>query len=76
MFDNLTDRLQAVLQNFKGEDRLTKDNIDTALAEVRKALIEADVSLKVIKLFLTRVRAEAIGEKVVTGITPVQSQNP
>ena len=72
MFDNLTDRLQAVLQNFKGEDRLTKDNIDTALAEVRKALIEADVSLKVIKLFLTRVRAEAIGEKVVTGITPVQ----
>jgi signal recognition particle subunit SRP54 len=72
MFDNLTDRLQSVLQKVRGEDKLTAENVDSALVEVRKALIEADVSLKVIKLFLDRVRSAAIGERVVKGITPAQ----
>ena len=72
MFDNLTDRLQAVLQKVRGEDRLTADNVESALVEVRKALIEADVSLKVVKLFLDRVRKAAVGERVVQGLTPSQ----
>jgi signal recognition particle subunit SRP54 len=72
MFENLTDRLQDVLQKVRGQDKLTAENVDAALVEVRKALIEADVSLKVIKLFLDRIRRAAIGEKVVQGITPSQ----
>jgi len=68
MFENLTDRLQDVLKKINGENILTKANVNSALIEVRKALIEADVSLKVIKLFLDRVRDSAIGEKVVRGI--------
>lgn len=72
MFDNLTDRLQAVLQKVKGDDRLTSENVDASLAEIRRALIEADVSLKVIKIFLDRVRKAAVGEKVVKGVTPAQ----
>lgn len=72
MFDNLTDRLQVVLQKVKGEDKLTAENVDASLAEVRKALTEADVSLKVVKLFLSRVRRAAVGEKVVKGLTPAQ----
>ncbi|HEY9885676.1 MAG TPA: signal recognition particle protein [Vampirovibrionales bacterium] len=72
MFDNLTDRLQVVLQKVRGEDRLTSDNVEASLAEVRKALLEADVSLKVIKLFLDRVRKAAVGERIVKGVTPAQ----
>lgn len=72
MFENLTDRLQQVLQKVRGEDKLTRENVDAALVEVRKALLEADVSLKVIKLFLDRIRKAAIGEKVVQGLTPSQ----
>ncbi|MDX1918274.1 MAG: signal recognition particle protein [Candidatus Caenarcaniphilales bacterium] len=72
MFENLTDRLQGVLQKVSGTDRLTAETVDAALIEVRKALIEADVSLKVIKIFLDRIRRSAIGEKVATGITPSQ----
>ncbi|MDJ0625854.1 MAG: signal recognition particle protein [Candidatus Caenarcaniphilales bacterium] len=72
MFDNLTDRLQGVLQKVKGEDKLTAESVDASLAEVRKALIEADVSLKVVKLFLNRVRKAAVGERIVKGVTPSQ----
>ncbi len=72
MFDTLTDRLQGVLQKVRGEDKLTAENVDAALLEVRKALLEADVSLKVIKLFLDRIRKSAVGERVVKGVTPSQ----
>ena len=68
MFENLTNRLQDVFQKIKKEDTLTRSNVNSALLEVRKALLEADVSLKVIKLFLDQVRKAAIGERVVEGI--------
>lgn len=72
MFDNLTDRLSDILQQVKGEGKLTTENVDKALVEVRRALIEADVNLTVIKTFLSRVRQSAVGEKIVQGVTPSQ----
>jgi len=72
MFDNLTDRLQDTLQKVQGQDKLSKDNVDSALREVRKALIEADVSLTASNLFLSRVRKRAVGSRVVRGLTPSQ----
>lgn len=72
MFDNLTDRLQGVLQQVQGKDKLTAEHIDKALVEVRRALLEADVELTVIKTFLSRVRAASVGERIVKGITPSQ----
>lgn len=72
MFDTLTDRLQSVLRNIKGEDRLTRENVDKALVEIRKALLEADVNLTTIKIFLDNVRNTAVGEKIAEGLTPSQ----
>lgn len=72
MFTNLTDQLQGILHSIKGQDKLTSASIDKALIEIRRALIEADVNLTVIKSFLSSVRTSAIGVKVVQGLTPAQ----
>ena len=72
MFENLTDRLGKVVQNIKGQGRLTEDNISDALREVRKALLEADVALPVIKDFIEQVKQRAIGEDVLQSLTPGQ----
>ncbi|MFN8655441.1 MAG: signal recognition particle protein [Candidatus Obscuribacterales bacterium] len=72
MFDALTDKLKGALKNIRGEARLTPENIDEAIREVRKALLEADVSLKVVKLFISRVRQKALGAEVLESVSPDQ----
>lgn len=72
MFENLTDRLQGVMKSLRGDARLTPENIEDAIREVRKSLLEADVSLKVVKLFISRVRQKALGVEVIESVTPAQ----
>src|SRR5688572_27927204 len=73
MFDNLTERLAHVVKTMRGEARLTDDNIQAALREVRLALLEADVALPVVREFVARVREKAVGEAVVGSLTPGQA---
>jgi signal recognition particle subunit SRP54 len=73
MFDSLTGRLSRVVKTLRGEARLTETNIADALREVRVALLEADVALPVVKAFIERVRAKAVGEEVVGSLTPGQA---
>lgn len=72
MFDTLTDRLQGFIKNVRGEAKLTPENIEEAIREVRKSLLEADVSLKVVKLFISRVRQRALGIEVIESVSPGQ----
>jgi len=73
MFDNLTKRLSDTVGKLRGQARLTEDNIQEALREVRMALLEADVALPVVKAFIERVRTSAVGKEVVENITPGQA---
>ena len=73
MFDNLTGRLSAVVKNLTGRARLTEDNIEEALREVRVALLEADVGLEVVRDFSALVRARAVGKEVIGTLTPGQA---
>ncbi len=72
MFDNLTDKLGKVFKKLRGHGRITEANINEALREVRLALLEADVHLKVVKDFLDRVKAKALGQEVLQSVTPAQ----
>jgi len=72
MFENLTDKLQAVFQNLGKKGALTEADVDAALREVRLALLEADVNFKVVKEFLGRVRERAIKAEVMMSLTPAQ----
>ncbi|MDR4514760.1 signal recognition particle protein [Nitrosomonas sp.] len=73
MFENLTGRLSDVIKTLKGEARLTENNIQKALREVRLALLEADVALPVVKEFITRVKDKAVGHEVMGSLTPGQA---
>ena len=73
MFDNLTGRLSGVIKTLRGEARLTENNIQQSLREVRLALLEADVALPVVKDFIARVKEKAIGHEVITSLTPGQA---
>ncbi len=73
MFDTLTQRLTGVLKTLRGEARLTEGNIQDAMREVRMALLEADVALPVVREFITRVREKALGQDVLTSLTPGQA---
>ncbi len=70
MFDSLSTRLQSVFDRLAGRGRLTEDNIQEALREVRVALLEADVNFKVVRGFIERVRARAVGQEVLQSLTP------
>src|SRR5437773_968187 len=70
MFDALSTRLQSVFDKLGGHGRLTEDNIEAALREVRVALLEADVNFKVVRTFIERVRTKAVGHEVLTSLTP------
>jgi signal recognition particle subunit SRP54 len=70
MFDSLGSKLQDTVQKLRGQDKITEANIDSALSEIRRNLIEADVSLKAVKLFTSRVREEALGSDVLRGVKP------
>ncbi|MEF3696205.1 signal recognition particle protein [Desulfolutivibrio sp.] len=72
MFDSLTDRLEGVFKKIRGHARLTEENVQDALREVRLALLEADVNFKVVKDFVERVRERAMGQDVLKSLTPGQ----
>jgi signal recognition particle subunit SRP54 len=73
MFDALTNRLTGVLKTLRGEARLTESNVQEAMREVRMALLEADVALPVVRDFIARVREKALGQDVLTSLTPGQA---
>ena len=70
MFDSLSDRLSQTLQGLSGKARLTEDNIADALRDVRRALLEADVALPVVKEFVDAVRTSAVGQTVTSALNP------
>ena len=72
MFDSLSARLQDVFKTLRGEARLTPENIEVALREIRLALLEADVNFKVVKAFVDRVRDRAMGQDVLRSLSPSQ----
>src|SRR6516165_565278 len=72
MFDSLSARLQDVFKTLRGEARLTPENIEVALREIRLALLEADVNFKVVKAFVDRVRDRAMGQDVLRSLSPAQ----
>src|SRR5687768_145748 len=72
MFESLSDRLQGVFRSLRGEARLTEATVETALREIRMALLEADVNFKVVKAFIDRVRDRAIDQEVLKSLTPAQ----
>lgn len=73
MFDNLSERLTGIVKRLRGEARLTEENIDATLREVRMALLEADVALPVVRTFVERVRERALGQEVIGTLTPGQA---
>src|SRR3954464_13386287 len=72
MFDNLSERLGGILDRLTGRGSLSEADVDAAMREVRRALLEADVSLEVVRSFVDRVREQAIGATVVKSVTPGQ----
>ena len=72
MFEALSDRLQSIIKDTTGQSTLNEDNINDALREVRRALLEADVSLKVVKSFISKIKDRAHGEEVLKSLTPGQ----
>jgi signal recognition particle subunit SRP54 len=72
MFESLSNRLQDVFKSLRGETRLTPENVEAALREIRLALLEADVNFKVVKAFVDRVRDRALGEDVLRSLSPSQ----
>src|SRR6267378_2338964 len=72
MFESLGERLQDVFKTLRGEARLTEENVESALREIRLALLEADVNFKVVKAFIDRVRDRAMGQDVLGSLSPSQ----
>src|SRR5258708_9211738 len=72
MFDNLSEKLQRVFKNLRGEGRLTAENMESALREIRVALLEADVHFRVVKQLIEAVKVKAMGEEVLTALSPAQ----
>lgn len=73
MFDNLSDRLAQTFKAIRGQGRLTEDNIKDAMRDVRRALLEADVALSVVKTFTAKVQDRAIGQEVSSSLNPGQA---
>ncbi len=72
MFESLTDKLSSVFKKLRGHGKLSEENINDALKEVRLALLEADVNFRVVKDFIERIRARAVGQEVLESLTPAQ----
>lgn len=72
MFDNLTEKFDAVFKKLRGQGRLSEDNIKDAMREVRLVLLEADVNFRVVKDFVAAVRDRAVGQDVLKSLTPAQ----
>jgi signal recognition particle subunit SRP54 len=72
MFDNLSDKLQRVFKNLRGEGKLSAENMESALREIRLALLEADVNFRVVKQLIENIKAKAMGEEVLSALSPTQ----
>src|SRR6202163_2588678 len=72
MFEALSDRLATALRRFSGRGRLTKEDVEVGLREVRVALLEADVNFRVARAFVDRIRERAVGSDVLESLTPGQ----
>ncbi len=72
MFDALSDRLQNAFQSLKGHGKLSAEDIDAAMREIRLALLEADVNFKVVREFVAQVKVRALGAEVMESLTPAQ----
>jgi signal recognition particle subunit SRP54 len=72
MFENLTDKLQRAFKNLRGQGKLTDENIQEALREIRLALLEADVNFKVVKELIDHIQARAVGQEVMTALSPAE----
>jgi signal recognition particle subunit SRP54 len=72
MFETLSDRLYGIFENIGKKGRLTEEDVDQAMREVRRALLEADVNFKVVRDFVSSVRERAVGEEVLRAVTPAQ----
>ena len=72
MFDSLSDKLQDIIAKTAGQKELTQDNMQEALREIRRALLEADVNLSVVKAFISNIKDKAEGENVLQGVNPSQ----
>ena len=72
MFENLSEKLQRVFKNLRGQGKLTPENMEQALKEIRVALLEADVHFRVVKQFIEGVKQKAMGEDVLTALSPAQ----
>ena len=72
MFDNLSEKLGGILDRLTGRGALSEDDVDAALREVRRALLEADVALDVVRSFTDKVREQAVGAEVIKSVTPGQ----
>ncbi len=72
MFDNLSERLDSAFKQLKGQGRITEINIAATVKDIRRALVDADVNYKIAKEFTDRVKEQAMGEKVLTAVSPGQ----
>ena len=72
MFDNLSEKLQRVFKNLRGEGKLSAENMETALREIRMALLEADVNFRVVKQLIENIKQKAMGEEVLSALSPSQ----
>ncbi len=72
MFDSLSDKLQDIIKRTAGQKELTQNNMQEALREIRRALLEADVNLRVVKAFISNIKDKAEGENVLAGVNPSQ----
>ena len=72
MFENLSNRLQAVFSSLKKTGSIDETALETAMRDIRRALLEADVSLDVAKKFISEVKQKAIGQEIIRSISPGQ----
>src|ERR1700747_498938 len=70
MFENLSDKLQRVFKNLRGEGKLSAENMESALREIRMALLEADVNFRVVKQLIENIKVKAMGEEVLPAPPP------
>jgi len=73
MFDNLSNRLSSTVQKLRGQARLTEENIQDTLRDVRRALLEADVALPVVREFIASAKTKALGQEVLQSLSPGQA---
>ena len=71
-FEKLSDKLQQTIKKLKGQTRLTEQNMDEMLREIRVSLLEADVNFKVVKEFIAAIKEKMLGEEVLKSLTPGQ----